>query len=414
MEHINAFGQHSRFSVWSLNTELGFPEALQALQFQVIVLHYSLFGTGRYYLNERFLGYLAQSTQSYKIAIFQDEYRYCQPRFAFLNRYKIDCIYTLVEPAYFKDVYQKYTSVPKLIYTIPGYVSDDLVALAKKLTKLDHEREIDIGYRGRRLSFYMGKGAQEKHDIALGFSERAQGIGLKLDLADEEHKRIYGHSWYEFMANCRAVLGVEAGVSIFDLEDKVRTECERLLLINPQITFDELSAQVLGPWEDNVPYRTISPRHFEAAAFRVCQILFEGKYSGILQPMVHYIPLKKDFSNFQDVIRMFKDEQLRRQLTENAYRDLIASGQYTYQKFVEGFDQELLNSGFQPNQTEDITNHVTALLNRGKLRRQFQARVKETLYHPIYSSKVLRWLAKPILTFYRRHKLTDGSPDRAA
>ena len=59
----------------------------------------------------------------------------------------------------------------------------------------------------------------------------------------------------------------------------------------------------LPRWEDNVYYRTISPRHFEAAAFRICQVLFEGRYSGVLEPMVHYIPLKKDFSNIDEVIR---------------------------------------------------------------------------------------------------------------
>jgi len=70
----------------------------------------------------------------------------------------------------------------------------------------------------------------------------------------------------------------------------------------------------------------MSPRVFEAAAVRSCQILFEGRYSGILEPMVHYIPLKKDFSNFEEVLRRYRDESIRRELTENAHRDLIASG----------------------------------------------------------------------------------------
>jgi hypothetical protein len=84
------------------------------------------------------------------------------------------------------------------------------------------------------------------------------------------------------------------------------------------------------------------------AAFRVTQILFEGDYSGLMKPMVHYVPLKKDFSNFDDVIRMFKDQVLRRELTENAYRDLIASGHYSYRRFMQGFDQGLLEEGLHP------------------------------------------------------------------
>ena len=77
--------------------------------------------------------------------------------------------------------------------------------------------------------------------------------------------------------------------------------------------------------EEEIPYRTISPRHLEAAAFRVCQILFEGRYAGLLEPMVHYIPLRKDFSNLDEVLDRFRDADLRAQIAENAYRDLIAS-----------------------------------------------------------------------------------------
>jgi len=404
MEHVNAFTRHSRLPVCSVNTALGFPAGLRRLRFQIVVLHYSLFSTGRYYLNQQFLRYLADSVCRYKIAFFQDEHRYCQPRFAFLNRYKIDCVYTLLEPAYFQDVYQKYTAVPKLVYTLAGYVSDDLVAIARALTKPDHQRTIDVGYRGRRLDFYMGQGAQEKHEIATGFVRRASTLGLQLDIAFEEHQRIYGRTWYEFLANCRAVLGVEAGVSIFDLQDTVRTACERLLVCHPRLSFAEVFELVLRPWENNVPYRTISPRHFEAAALRVCQILFAGQYSGIMQPMVHYIPLQKDFSNFAEVIRMFRDEELRHVITENAYRDLIASGQYTYQKFIESFEQELWQAGYQPNMPAGDAAQVTALLKRGKTRRYLCARVKETLSYPLYRNRRIRFLAQPFLRLYRRYR----------
>ena len=64
---------------------------------------------------------------------------------------------------------------------------------------------------------------------------------------------------------------------------------------------EEAYELLLYQYEDNIPYRTISPRHFEASALRLCQILLEGKYSGVMRPMVHYIPLKKDFSNFDEV-----------------------------------------------------------------------------------------------------------------
>lgn len=403
MEHVNAFERYSQFDIWKVNTEFGFPEGLHELDFSALVLHYSLFGTWPYMLNEKFLNYIEQS-RAYKIAFFQDEHRFCQARFAFINRYKIDCIYTLLEPQYFHLVYQKYTKAEKLIYTLPGYVSDDLIALGQMMSKPDKNRIIDIGYRGRRLSFYMGKGGQEKHEIAVSFLQRSNGLNSRIDIETDEQRRIYGKPWYRFLADCRAVLGVEAGASIFDLEDKVRIECERLLSEYPRISFNEVSKKVLQPWEGNVPYRTISPRHFEAAAFRVCQILFEGNYSEVMQPMVHYIPLRKDFSNFEDVTRMSKNHKFRSELTENAYRELIASGNYSYQRFIqETFDKWLLDCGFTERPPRG-TGSVTALLEKGGNRRKVYAMCRSMAYHLFSTRNCIMRLVRQIWYTFRGAK----------
>jgi hypothetical protein len=347
-------------------------------------------------LNDYFLSFLDEA-RSYKVAFFQDEHHYCQNRFAFLDRYGIDCVYTLLEPEYWPRVYGKYTNVPKLVYGIPGYVSEDLVRLAAQITKPDEEREIDIGYRGRTLLPYMGRGSQEKALIGTGFLERARDSGLKLDIAVDEDSRIYGDSWPEHLANCRAVLGTEAGVSIFDTDDVVRKEYERLVAEEPTLTFDELSQRLLGAWEGNIYYRTVSPRHFEAAALRICQILFEGKYSGILEPLVHYIPLKKDFSNVNEVLDRFRDRELRRTLTENAYRDLIASERYSYARFVESFDGELVAAGLQPEVDEALADRVTAALARDETRLRRIARLDAFIHRPFPGRRGFSFVLHPVI-----------------
>jgi len=360
MEHVDAFAQHSRFDVWSVNTALGFPKSLGELDFSVVVLHYSLFGWYPFKLDDWFERYVERS-DAYKVAFFQDEYQFCRPRFDLVDRFGVDCVYTLLEPEWWDDVYRKHTSVPKLVYTIPGYVSEELVALSERLAKPDAERTVDVGYRTRTLPPYVGKGGLEKVEIALRFRELARESGLVLDIGVDEASRIYGGAWFEFVASCRGVLGTEAGVSIFDVDDVVREEWER-------------TGEVPAGYEDNIFYRTISPRHFEAAAFRVCQILFEGRFSGILQPDVHYLPLKKDFSNFDDVLRRFRDPSVRRELTDNARRDLIASGRYTYEGFVRSFDEELLAAGLRPQADASLAAAVTAGLERD--RRQQEAKIR--------------------------------------
>jgi len=404
-EHVGAFAKHSRFKVWTVNTELGFPPELNSLQFRIILLHYSLFVRWFYYqLNKRFLNYIAQNDNSYKIAFFQDEYQFCQHRFDFLNNYNIDCVYTLLEEDYFDAVYNRYTHVPKIVYTIPGYVSDELIKLAKNLEKPDDQRKIDIGYRARPVDYFMGRGAQEKTEIAKRFSEFSRGSGLLLDISTDESKRIYGPAWYEFLADCRAVLGVESGVSIFDLTGEVQDSCETLLAKNPLINFEEISKKILHRWEDNIYYRTISPRHFEAAAFRICQILFEGRYSGIMQPMVHYIPLKKDFSNFDEVIRLFKDVTVRKQLTDNAYRDLIAAGKYSYKTFIDSFDRLLLDTGMTPLIGEEEIATISETLGAGQTASGFRSFIKMIRYYPFPGKALLTRPLKPFVEKYRRYR----------
>ena len=408
MEHVDSFARHSKFNVWSVNTEFGFPESLIGFDFTIIVLHYSLFGSLPFKIDDYFERYLDRS-DAYKVAFFQDEYQFCRARFALIDRHRLDCVYTLLEPPYWHDVYRSHTSVSKLVHNIPGYVSEDLVALAARIAKPDEKREIDIGYRTRTLAYSVGKGGQEKVEIARRFLERAGGSGLKLDIRIDEESRIYGGAWFEFLANCRGVLGTEAGVSIFDTTGAVQEGYERLVAAEPGMSMGEMSDRLLAAWEDNVYYRTISPRHFEAAALGVCQILFEGNYSGILEPMVHYLPLKKDFSNFDEVIRRFGDPDVRRTLTDNAYRDLIASGRYTYASFIKSFDEELLAAGLRPEADEALAAAVTADIARDRRQREAAIRLRAaTLGRQFPGREPLARAVRPLLNrlrgIYRRRR----------
>lgn len=160
IEHINSFSKYSKFKVWGINTGHGFPEGVKSLEFDVVVFHYSLFGP-KYLLNNDLLEYL-KNNRSYKIAFFQDEHHYCQQRFQFLNNYNIDCVYTLLHPDYFKDVYGKYTEVPKMIQTLTGYIDAKLEKIANKYSRPDNMREIDIGYRARKLNWYMERSSRKE------------------------------------------------------------------------------------------------------------------------------------------------------------------------------------------------------------------------------------------------------------
>jgi hypothetical protein len=243
----------------------------------------------------------------------------------------------------------------------------------------------------------------EKHEIGVRFGELARDSGLRLDLATSEGERLYGDDWYRFIANSRCVLGVESGVSAFDLEDEVMNEYDARVAEGLPVGLEDLST--LPRWEDVVYYRTISPRHFEAAALRVCQVLFEGRYSGALEPMVHYIPLKKDFSNYDEVVRLIRDPDVRRELTENAYRDLIASGEWSYARLIEGVDATLEQEaglGARPDAAAEAS--VARALGAGLPRRR-RRRMRQWAMFAFFDTRIMQWAirrAKPVTTRARR------------
>jgi len=409
-EHIGSFARHSKFRVWEVNTLFEIPPQLWSLRFSVVLLHYSLFGPGAYYhLDEEYLRYLAEACgESYKVAFFQDEYRFCGLRFAFLNQYDVDCVFSCLEPPYLDEVYGRHTSVSKLVSTLPGYVSADLVESSRRFQQPEGEREVDIGYRGRLLPAYTGRGGLEKYEVGVRFARRAASLGLELDIAWGEDDRLYGDDWYRFIAGCRAVLGTESGVSVFDLEGEVHREYQALVETGREVTLEQLERGALGRWEGRIPYRTLSPRHFEAAALGVCQILYEGRYSGAIEPLVDYIPLKKDFSNFDEVIERFRDDDLRRELTDNARRRLIDSGEFGYGSLIRVFDETLLTAGLQPGSSPADERKVEKALERGSARRYVRARLwslNDALRRTDVPGKAaLRAVARPALRAIDRRR----------
>ncbi len=345
-EHIHAFAEHSRFPVWEHNTDLGFPPGLTEVHPQIVFLHYSLFSPQGYMLNGPMREFL-RTVNAYKVAFFQDEFHFCQQRFQFVNEIGVDFIYTHVHTEDIPSVWGRYTPRARARFNYPGYVDSEMVDAARRFGRPPAQRDVDVGYRGRPLAPYMGSGSVEKAMIGDRFRELAAATSLRVDIDTTERGRLYGDSWYGFLGRCKAMLGVESGTSYLDLDDEVLVDYQRRIAAGLPVTLDALMDGALGRWDENFSYRTISPRHFEAAAFRICQVMFEGEYSGVFEPMVHYVPLKKDFSNFDEVVAVIADPEARETIVENAHRDLIRSGEYSYERFVAGVDRDLETAGFR-------------------------------------------------------------------
>lgn len=394
MDSIDSFSKYSQFKIYPVNPHLGYPKSLDSLQFKVIILHYSMFGSATYVISPPYYKLLERHADAHKIWVCQDECYNHKQRTQFANRYKISCIYSCLKPQYFDEVYlSRCPSVKKVIPTLTGYVSESMVKNACKFAKEYEQRTIDVGYRAREVPSYLGLGGLEKMEIAEKFLEYADGTDLNLDIKCKEEDRIYGDHYWRWLGNLKTILGVESGGSIFDLDNEVWDEYNRKLgkeswaVGDRTVSYEELDPEILKKWENRIQYRAISPRCFEAAAFKICQVMTLGEYNGIMQSNRHYIPLEKDFGNFHQVLFQMRNQK-GKEVVEQAHKDLIESGRYSFQRFIEQFDQELITSRFNPT----VGKEEVRLLDRLLYQRQdgLKQKLERLLYAPYYN----KWLGK--------------------
>src|SRR5690606_11640045 len=146
--------------------------------------------------------------------------------------------------------------------------------------------------------------------------------GLVCDISYREEDRLYGNAWIKFLSRCKAVLGVESGASVFDFTGDIQRNVERHLARDPTATFETLRDLYFRDAEGKISLAQISPRSFESAALRTLMILYDGEYSGILVPWRHYVPLRKDHSNMDEVVAALRDPVRCREIVDCAYREV--------------------------------------------------------------------------------------------
>ena len=190
------------------------------------------------------------------------------------------------------------------------------------------------------MSIYLAKRGKEKQNGRKIF-EIFLKSNLKLDIKTSEESRLYGNDWNRFLGNIRCCLGVESGTSIFDVNGIIKNEMDEYLLKFPEAKEDEIWREVLQKYENQIAYRAISPRIFDSAIFKNLMIYYEGKYQGVMTPGVHFVELKKDFSNYDYVSKVISEESYYDEFTSRSYDDLILSQKYSYRNFIKDFCQKV-------------------------------------------------------------------------
>ena len=337
-DHLEMFRRHSRHDVRFFNPRgLARSRFLDLDAFDVVVLHYSLVVIWDVYLSPAFREQIRRF-DGLTVQFLQDEYRWVDQLAATMRHLGVDVLYSVAPPRVFGELYGDRLPDTEILPTLTGYVPDRLVGLT---TSPPAERSIDVGYRGRSVPYWLGRLGFEKLEIGRGFLAAAAGYGLRTDIAWWETARIYGSRWTEFVSSCKSMLASESGSSIVDFDGSVEQAVRTYMVEHPLALYPEVEEQVLRRLPPTPEINALSPRLFEAASLRTAMVMFPGEYSGAVQPWEHYIPLAKDFSNVADVAERIRDASFLRQLTDQAYGELIGSGRYSERQFVERFDAEM-------------------------------------------------------------------------
>ena len=336
LEHIDAFKKHSRHEIHLWSSLTGLPDQKILNEFDCLIIHYSIsFLTDRYV--SRTTLERIRSFSGLKVAFLQDEYRRVDFMCLNLKYAGVHLIYSCAPLEVAQKMYASLRPSIEIRTTLTGYVCE---RWEKTKIKEFSNREIDVGYRARKCPFFLGKKGYDKYLIGEEFLKNSQGLGLRTDISSKEKDRLYGREWIEFLQNCKATLGTDSGSSIIDFNGETEYRLSLYQALHPFAKFANVPPQYLE-LDGKLEIQVISPRCFEAAALGTVLILFPGNYSGILRPFDHYLPLKKDFSNLQEVLDILESEGQAKEIIARARKDLIDSGKYSYSTFINGVDDTL-------------------------------------------------------------------------
>lgn len=340
LDGLYCFRRYSEDNVFYLNLRLRkVPSYIHKVRFELIIFQ-TLFFSSRHEpkafnaLMEKALP-LAQCC-GVKAIIPQDEFVNAQGVNEFIRRFGIDVVFSSMPDREWPKIYSSIDRSRIRIYRVlPGYLDAMRVQRMARFAKATPNRVIDIGYRtAGRPPAWFGRHGLLKQQIAEVFREKGKELGLRMDISTSSADTLFGDEWYKFLCRCKYTIGVEGGTSILDRDGSIKRRTDEYCGENPESTFEEIEEACFPELDGKFGGYAISPRHLEACATQTCQLLTEGDYNGILLAGRHYITVKKDFSNLEEVLKEVQRDVLRKQIVKTAYQEIVASEKYSYKHFV--------------------------------------------------------------------------------
>jgi hypothetical protein len=339
-DYVEAFDLFSRHSVTYAHGPMpgkGIPGNIDYREFDVLLIpHHCRVCSGDECFDDKVSNAIKQFA-GYKVLIIQDEYDRTEIARQWIIDHGIHHVFTVVPEADIEKVYdpQRFGGT-RFTNFLTGYIPP---GLDKGLSiRPMEERPLHIVYRCREQGAWRGELCHQKLEIAKVVRRRCEERGLPVDIEWAEEKLIFGTAWNNFLQSGRATLGSESGSNVFDLDGSITRKVLAALDEHPELEYQDLVGKYFEDENIGVQMNQISPKFFEFIASKTALILFEGEYSGILEAGIHYLPLKRDFSNLEETLETLEDIPLLEEMAERAYSDVVASGKYHYQVAVGKMD----------------------------------------------------------------------------
>lgn len=338
LEHLYCFKNYAKNAQFHyFNATKGIPKYLTYIKYDGVIIHYTFLAERFHVSDESWKIFVRniKNLKGYKVALPQDEYDETDKLCYLFKTHGISTVFTCFnrEEDFLKAYPRDVTGLKQYVSVLTGYV-DENEAINLKKNHIEYKnRPIDVGYRARKLPYYLGKHGQLKYELANIFLKHIKDSGLTFDISTtgERNKNVFlGKNWYKFLLSCKVFLGCEGGSSMLDPKGLIKKRVNEYIKNHPDANFEETEKRCFSGKDYNIKCFTVSPRHFEAIMTKTCQVLVEGEYGGILKPGVHYIELKSDFSNIKNVIELLKNEKYCQRIVDSAYNDIILSGYYSY------------------------------------------------------------------------------------
>ena len=306
--------------------ELAYKRITRWRHFNAIVLLHSVFSNTNY-LSKPMMELLANSKVPI-IYFIGNEYKLMHKKMEMCDNIGINMLVTQSNSSKVKELYRKRLRCE--VNYLPNTGLD--TSLFNETTPFA-ERAIDIGYRSFQSPWYLGH--DERTIIVEYFDHNAGRHGVTTDMSLDPSKRMASMEWAAFLNRCKAQIGTEAGGDFFELDDRTRLAVNDYICSDKTVSFDQVYSKFFEGYTNNIPLRIMSSRNIEAAGTKTLQILFEGEYNGHFKAGEHYIALKKDFSNFDDVMAQFNNHVYCKEIVENAYKLVVE--EFRYEKLLLNF-----------------------------------------------------------------------------